>query len=295
METGPPRRNSELREALVRWDRHAAPTLSAALAFYVLISIAPLSVIAVGLIGQALGEASVRAFVAESARHLFDPVTADLISDILATPWVRRSNWVGNVAAGLMVLLASTAGVNNLRGSLNRIFESSTPPIGLVREILRGRALSLVVVLVFGVTILASLALRTALATMSSWIDLLPVAPALPLAWLPVLEILVTFVVLTGLFTLVFRILPDRKLPLRVILTGATTTSVLFLLGEWLIGQYLGHVSLASAFGVAGSSVVLAAWVYYSSMVFFFGAALTAVRADTEDERNGGDAATGSP
>jgi membrane protein len=219
------------------------------MAFYVLISIAPLSVIAVGLVGRVLGEAEVREYVVDTSARLFDAETAELLSEILATPWVRRSGPVGNLSAILM----------------------------LVWGVLRGRAVAFLVVLVFGATILASLALRTALVAFSSLIEVSGVTPKVPLALLAVIEILLLLAILTVLFALVYRILPDRKLPWRPLFVGASTTSLLFLVGEWLIGQYLGRVSLASAFGAAGSTVVLAAWVYYSSMVFFFGAALTCV------------------
>jgi membrane protein len=247
------------------------------MAFYVLISIAPLSVIAVGLVGRVLGEAEVREYVVDTSARLFDAETAELLSEILATPWVRRSGPVGNLSAILMLVFASTAGFNHLRGSLNRIFESPPPGHGAVRGVLRGRAVAFLVVLVFGATILASLALRTALVAFSSLIEVSGVTPKVPLALLAVIEILLLLAILTVLFALVYRILPDRKLPWRPLFVGASTTSLLFLVGEWLIGQYLGRVSLASAFGAAGSTVVLAVWVYYSSMVFFFGAALTCV------------------
>jgi len=251
--------------------------LSAAMGFYVLISLAPLSVIAVGLMGRALGEAEVRAYVVEASERLFDPGAAQLLSEILATPWVLQSHWLGNLSAVLMLLVASTAGFNHLRRSLNEIFESPPTDLGAVRGMLRSRAIAFLVVLIFGAAILTSLVLHTALVALSSVVDRLNPGISLPLPVFRVAEVLVFLFVLVLLFALVFRILPDRKLPWRPLFVGAWTTSVLFLLGEWLIGQYLGTASLASAFGVAQSSVLLAAWVYYSSMVFFFGAAVTCV------------------
>jgi membrane protein len=266
-----------VRRAVSRWDRHSAPTLSAAMAFYVLISIAPLSVIAVGLVGRVLGEAEVREYVVETAERVFDVETAQLLTEILDTPWVRRSDPVGTLFAVLMLAFASTAGFNHLRGSLNQIFESPPPEVGPVKGLLRGRALAFLVVLVFGATILASLVMRTVLVAIASVVEMLDMVTTLPWALFAFVEVLVALAILTLLFATVFRLLPDRKLPWRPLFVGASTTSVLFLLGEWIIGQYLGRVGMASAFGVAGSSVVLAAWVYYSSMVFFLGASVTCV------------------
>ena len=269
-----------LGRAALRWDRHSAPSVSAAMAFYVLVSIAPLSVIAVGLAGRALGETEVRQHVAESAERLLDPAAAALVSEILETRWVRRSEPVGNLVALLILVFASTAGFNHLRASLNRMFESPPQQRGTVVSMLRGRALAFGAVLIVGVTVLASLIMRTALVAIDTAVDLLGTSILLPLSVFAVAEGLVMVAMLTVLFAVVFRILPDRKLQRHPLLVGACVSAVLFILGEWVIGQYMGHVAVASAFGVAGSSVVLAAWVYYSSMVFLYGAALTCVYAE---------------
>lgn len=269
-----------VREATAGWNRHSAQTLSAAMAFYVLVSVAPLSVIAVGIAGRALGEAEVRAHVQDTSDRLLDPVAAQLLAEILETPWVRRSNAAGNAIAILILGFASTAGFNHLRTSLNRIFGGPKKAGGAVKGLLRGRALAFLVVVIVGVTIVASLVIRTALVVLDAAVDQLWVSELIPLPTFVVLEALAILAVLTTLFAIVMRILPDRKLGWRSLMAGASTTSVLFMLGEWLIGQYLGRVALASAFGVAGSSVVLAVWVYYSSMVFLFGASLTRAYAE---------------
>lgn len=269
-----------LGRAAIRWDHHSAPTLSAAMAFYVLVSIAPLSVIAVGIAGRALGEVEVRAHVVEATARLLDPAATELVSEILETRWVHRSDPAGNVAAILILVFASTAGFNHLRGSLNRIFESPPQQRGAVGRMLRGRALAFLAVLLFGVTVLASLVVRTALVALDAAMGLLGPSLPLPLSAFAVAEGLLMLTMLTALFALVLRLLPDRKLQWRSLIVGACVSSILFIVGEWVIGQYLGRVAVASAFGVAGSSVVLAAWVYYSSMVFFYGAALTCVYAE---------------
>jgi membrane protein len=261
-----------LTAAFARWHRHSAPTLSAAMAFYVLVSLAPLTVIAVGLVGSVLDEAEVHGYIMETSERLFDPETTELLAEVLATEWVSRSDPVGGALAVLMLVFASTAGFNHLRGSLNRVFESQPRERGAVSGLMRGRALAFAVVLVFGATILMSLVLRTLLFALSTIVEN---ALPLPLPLFNAIEIVVFLAIITGLFAFVFRVLPDRRLPWRPLFVGAAMTSVLFLVGIWLIGAYLGRVGLGSAFGVAGSTVVLAAWVYYSSMVFFLGAAVT--------------------
>lgn len=271
-------------DAFVRWDRHGAPTLSAAMAFYVLISIAPLTVIAVGLLGGILDEAAIRAQIIDAIGDVVGPDTTGLLEEILSTGWIRRSDPVGGILALGMLAFASTAGFNHLRSSLNRIFESPPAGRGPILRVVRGRVLAFVVVIAFGAGILLSLILRALLAALGAILEeALPVYPSI----FHTSELLFFLVFLTALFAFLFRFLPDRKMPRRPLLAGALLTAVLFLAGEWVIGVYLGRVSLGSAFGVAGSAVVLAAWVYYSSMVFFLGAAVTAVYADHREAVTG--------
>lgn len=264
-------------DAFVRWDRYRAPTLSAAMAFYVLISIAPLTVVAVGILGSFLDEAVIRGQIIDAIAGVVGPDTTGLLEQILSTRWVRRSDPVGGVLAVLTLVIASTAGFNHLRASLNQIFESPETGRGPILRVIRGRLLAFVVVVAFGATILVSLILRTLLAALGALLEqTLPIDPSI----FHTSELLLFLVLLTGIFAFLFRFLPDRKMPRRPLLAGSLVTAILFLAGEWAIGLYLGRVSLGSAFGVAGSAVILAAWVYYSSMVFFLGAAVTAVYAD---------------
>lgn len=264
-------------DAFVRWNHHRAPTLSAAMAFYVLISIAPLTVVAVGLLGGVLDEAVIRAQIADAITGVVGPDTTGLLEQILSTSWVRRSDPVGGFLALFTLALAATAGFNHLRSSLNQIFESPRVDRGPVLRAVRGRLLAFVVALAVGTAILASLVLRTLLAALGAILEeALPVYPSLFHA----AELILFLVLLTGIFGFLFRFLPERKMPRRPLVAGASLTAILFLAGEWAIGLYLGRVGLGSAFGVAGSAVIFAAWVYYSSMVFFLGASLTAVYAD---------------
>jgi membrane protein len=251
--------------------------LSAAMAFYVLISIAPLLVIAAGLLGQLLDEASVRAHVLDLFATVMDTDTTDLIGEILDTPWISASDWLGVALAALTLVITSTAGFNHLRTSLNRIFESPSSDLGTVATVVRGRLLSFVVVLVFGLAILGSVVLQ---AVVSGFGRLLESSLPVDLSVIHGGRVLLLLLILIALFAFILRFLPDRKLPWRSLLVGASVTSVLFLLGELAIGAYLGRAEMASAFGVAGSTVVLALWVYYSAMVFFWGAELTCVFAE---------------
>jgi len=242
------------------------------MAFYTLMSIAPLLVIAVGLVGRVLGAEQVRAHLIDGVATVSDARTADLVAGLLELSWFESGDVLGGTLAVVVLVFASTAAFNHLRGALNRIWDVEEAGQPVVKQAILGRALAFGLVLLFGVTILVSLLLRTALLALGSlverWIQI-------PVALLHVADIGLFLVLLTGLFALVFRYLPDVRTPWRELLIGASVTAVLFLLGEGLIGFYLGRVSIASAFGAAGSAVAMAAWVYYSCMVFLWGAELT--------------------
>ena len=272
-----PRTLSLVADSIERWNRHDVPTLSAAMAFYVLVSIAPLLAIAVGLLGRILDEGSVRAHVLGLFDTVLDPTTMLLITEILDTTWVTSSGWLGVSIAAVTLVVTSTAGFNHLRASLNRIFESPPPELGTVASVVRGRVLSFVVVLAFGLAILGSLILQ---AVLSAFGRVLESHLPFGLSIIHGGRVLLLLLMLMTLFAFLLRFLPDRKLPWRSLVVGASATSVLFLFGELAIGEYLARAGLASAFGVAGSTVVLAVWVYYSAMVFFWGAELTCVYAE---------------
>ena len=264
-------------DSLARWIRHDAPLLSAAMAFYALISIGPLAMIAVGLIGRLAGAATVRTYIVEMMSTPLDESTLELLRQILETRWSPGTDVLGTMLAMAMLVLASTAGYNHLRSSLNRIFESPPREQGRVLSAVRGRILSFLLVLASGAILLISLGLRSVMTALDARIsDVL----AVPAPLLSISELVSFLVTLTGLFAVMFRVLPDRKLSWRPLLLGALVTTVLFLMGEWVIGQYMGRVNMGSAFGVAGSAVVLAVWVYYSAMVVFLGASVTCTHAE---------------
>jgi membrane protein len=249
------------------------------MAFYVLVSIAPLLAIAVGLLGKLLDEASVRSHMLGLFETVLDPSAMVLITEILDTPWVSAGDSVGVSIAAVTLVITSTAGFNHLRTSLNRIFESPSSELGTVASVVRGRVLSFVVVLGFGLAILASLILQAMLSAFGRLLEShLPVG----LSVIHGGRVFLLLVMLIAVFAFLLRFLPDRKLPWRSLMVGASATSVLFLAGELAIGEYLAGAGMASAFGVAGSTVVLAVWVYYSAMVFFWGAELTCVYAERE-------------
>jgi membrane protein len=177
---------------------------------------------------------------------------------------------VGIVAFGLGV----TAVFMQLQEALNRVWEVAPRPGQMIRSLLKRRFLSFALVLAVGFLLLVSLALSAGLAALA---DFLTAQIPLPVALLTLGNAVLSFLVLIVLIALIYRVLPDANLEWRDVGIGAVVTAILFSIGKWLIGFYLGQTTVASQFGVAGSLVLILLWVYYQSYILLLGAELTAV------------------
>ena len=261
-------------QATQRWLRHGAPTLSAAMAFYAVISLAPLLLIAMGIAGSILGGRDMRAQMVSDIAALTDPDTARIVDELLQGVWVSQSSTLVSVLAWAAFVFTSTMAFEHLRDSLNRVWETPPKPGLPLFDLVRGRLLSFALVLVAGVLLLVTVGFRVAVSAFgtrvvgSSLIDHAVLRGG---------ETLVVFAALTTMFALVFRILPEEDPPWRDALFGGLLTTALFFVGNLAIGAYLAGFGVASAYGAVGSLVVLLFWVYYSSMVFLWGAELTCV------------------
>ncbi len=279
-------------EASVRWFRHGAPTLSAAMAFYAVISLAPLLLIAMGIAGPILGQAEVRMQLVADIARITDPETAAVVEELLRGAWLRDSGLFASILAAAAFLFTSTMAFEHLRDSLNRVWESPPKPGLPFLDLARGRLLSFALVLATGVVLLAALVVRTYVFAYGATL----MGPSvLGVAVFHAGEVLTFLVGLSVMFALMFRILPDPDPPWLGVLPGAVLTAVLFLAGEFAIGAYLGSLGVASAYGAVGSLVVLLFWIYYSCMVFLWGAELTCVYSRDRAAAGSADAAAESP
>ncbi len=267
-----------LSDTTSEWYKHKAPRLGASLAFYTLLSLAPLLVVIVALAGAFYGEEAARGQIVAELGGLIGTKGAAAIEEVIKQ---ARQPAVGVLAtaAGLITLFFGATGVvTELRDALNTIYEIPSPEVtGLKSLILfvRVRFFSFAMVLGVGFLLLVSLAINAWLAAMGTWFT-----GWLPALALQVISTAVSWAVVTALFAGIYRVLPDVTLEWRDVLLGAAVTSLLFNLGKLVIGLYLGTSTVASAYGAAGSVVILLIWVYYSAQIFFFGAEFTQVFAN---------------
>jgi membrane protein len=270
-----------LSESFAAWNRHKGPRLGAALAFYSLLSLTPLLLIAVGIAGLVFGRDAAQSQIVWQIQQLVGPSGAHAAKALLEG---SRNTTHGILATvlGLLTLLFGASGVLiELRDALNTIWE--VPPAtrtGLQNNLVdlaKERMFSFALVLAIGFLLLVSLAINACISALGAFsANAFPLSPGI----LQIANTLLSLIVITGLFAAIYRIMPDARIEWRDVALGAAVTSLLFTVGKFLIGLYLGNASFASTYGAAASIVLLIAWVYYSGQIFFLGAEFTKVFAD---------------
>lgn len=250
--------------------------LAAALAFYTLLSLAPMLVLAVSVAGLAFGEEAARGEILGQLQTMIGLEGAAAVQSVLAHAQAPESGIVGTVVGGGVLLFGASGVFGELQDSLNVIWEVQPKPGRGIKGFLRDRFFSFTLVLGVAFLLLVSLVISAALAAIGAvFSSRLPGGEAL---W-QVINVLVSLATVTALFALIFKIVPDVSIHWRDVWIGAFVTAVLFTLGKLAIGLYLGRSSVASPYGAAGSVVVLVVWVYYSAQILFFGAEFTQVYA----------------
>jgi membrane protein len=261
-----------LAATLHSWREDKAPRLGAALAYYTIFSIPPLLILLIGIASIAFGRDAVEGRVVGTIQGLVGTGGASAIQDMLRSAHASGRGPIAT-AIGLITLLLGASGViSNLKDALNPIWEVEPKPGRGIVAFLREYIFSISLVLAAGFLLLVSLAVSAALAALGDYLGrVLPGGAAL---WGAV-DVFVSVLVIGFLFAVLFKYLPNARVAWGDVLLGGLFTSVLFTVGEALIGLYLGRTNVGSAFGAAGSLVVVLVWVYYSSMILFFGGEFT--------------------
>lgn len=265
-----------LKETFQEWQEDKASRLAAALAYYTVFSLTPLLILAIAIAGSIFGQEAARGEIVGQIEGLVGTEGAKAIQTAIDN---ANQPDVSSVASliSVVVLLFSASGVfAQLQDALNTIWEVQPKPGVGVKGFIRKRLLSFSAVLGIGFLLMVSLIVSAILSGLSGYAqDLIPGTD-----WLwQILNLVISFGVLTLLFALIYRFLPDVKISWNDVWIGAMITAVLFSIGKEALGLYLGRGSFGSTYGAAGSLVVILAWVYYSAQILFFGAEFTQVYA----------------
>jgi len=257
------------------WSLDNASTLGAALAFYCAFSLAPLLVLLVTTVGWITGADAAYGYLSQQLTGLFGAATAQVLINA-ARASQETTGTIGTVISIVSLLVGATTVFSALESSLELIWGSQTMVPQGIRGFVRSRLLSFGFIIAVGFLLLVSLALSTALSVLKARVF----HPYQSLTGVAVvLDLIITVALTAMLFAIAFRYLPARKIAWKPALAGALFTALLFQLGRWLIGFYLGRSNQPTAFGAAASFVALLLWLYYSAQIFLFGAEFTSCLA----------------
>jgi membrane protein len=270
---------SIFKAAFSGWNKHEAPRLGAALAFYTILSLSPLLILAVSLAGFLFSQSTAQAHIVSEIQGTIGSDGGKAIEAMLANAQKPATGIVGSVLGILSLLFGASGVFTELRSALNLIWGVEQEQTSGIVALLRERFFSFGMVLSIGFLLLVSLVVSTVLAAVGKFFGgLLPV----PSPVLAILNFLLSYVGVAILFGLIFRFVPEARVRWQSVWPGALVTAIFFTIGKTLIGLYLGKSSVGSPYGAAGSVIVVIVWVYYSAQIFFFGAEFTHAYADHE-------------
>jgi membrane protein len=271
--------------SIASWRKDYASSMGGALAYYTLFSIAPVLIIVIAVAGFFLGPEAARGEIVTQLRGLLGDDGAAAVQGLLESASQPEEGLIATITGVALLLLGATTAFAELQSDLDRIWRAPAPKsLSGVWAFLRARLLSFSMVLVLAFLLLVSLVISAALAALGKWWG----------GWfegwailLEVLNFIVSFAITTGLFAAIYKLLPRADIAWRDVWIGAGVTALLFAVGKFLIGLYIGRSGVASGFGAAGSFVVLLVWVYYSTQIFLLGAEFTWVYAHERGSRRG--------
>ena len=265
-----------LKQAAADWSEDNAARLAAALAYYTVLSIAPLLILATAVVGLVFGDDAARGHVASELSAVVGPQAGEGVQTVIQHAHSPEGGIISSIISVVVLMFGASGVFGELQSALNTIWEVKPKPGRGIMGFLRARFFSFTMVLSVAFLLLVSLVLSAALSAAGSFFEhVLPGGEAL---W-QVINFIISFAVISGLFALIFKVVPDVEITWRDVRMGAAFTAVLFTIGKMLLGLYLGRASVASPYGAAGSVIVLVIWVYYAAQIMFMGAEFTQVYA----------------
>ena len=261
-----------IKAAVASWADDYSQSMGAALAYYTMFSIAPLLLIVISIAGLVFGVEAARGEIVGQLQGLMGLQGAEAVQGLLESANKPAASATVPLLGGVLLLIGATKVFGELQDALNRIWRVPKRKKSGFWRFLRARLLSFSMILGIGFLLIVSLVISAALASLGRW-------------WGPlfsnweilanVLNFLISFIITTTVFAMIYKIIPQAKVAWADVWIGAAVTSLLFTIGKFLIGLYLGQSPLTSAFGAAGSLVVVLVWVYYSAQIFLMGAEFT--------------------
>jgi membrane protein len=277
-----------LNETFWAWNAHEAPRLGAALSFYTMLSLAPLVILVIAIASLVSGHSAAQNEIVRQVQGIMGAEGAKAVESVIEHG-KKPAGVFASVIGAITLLVGASGAFSELQSALNKIWDVQPKDRNGVASLIKARLFSFGMVLAVGFLLLVSLVITAGLAVLGKFFaEVLPMSELL----MHTINFAVSFAGISALFALIFKYVPEAKIDWKDVGEGAIATALLFTFGKSLIGLYLGKAAVGSAYGAAGSLIVVIVWVYYSAMVFFFGAEFAHVRATDRQRAHAGKASS---
>jgi membrane protein len=263
------------KETFQEWNAKEPFELSAVVAYYAIFSLPGLLIIVIAIAGFFFGEEAVKGEVAGQISKMLGKEAANGVQEMIVNSYKSNSSVMATIIGIGTLLFGATGVFFQLQKSLNKLWNVKADPKAGVKKLLLDRATSFGIILAIGFLMMISLLLTTVLSVLSDWIS--HILPDFMLYLFVVLNFVVSFGIITVLFALIFKVLPDIKIPWKPVWIGSIITAFFFEIGRFALGIYFSKAEPGSTYGAAGSVILILLWVSYTCMILFFGAEFTQV------------------
>lgn len=265
-----------LKKTVKEWQEDKASRLAAALSYYTIFSLPPLLIISLAIVGQFYNQQAAQEQILAQATSVVGQTGGEAIGQILENAGDPTLSSAAAIISIIVLLFGASGVFNQLQDAMDTIWDVEPKPGRGIWGTVKDRFFSFTMVLGVGFLFLVSLILSTVVTAVSNFVtDLTPGT----IAAANIFDFIFSFAIMTLLFALIFKVIPDVKISWKDVWLGAVVTALLFTIGKWAISFYLGQSAPASTYGAAGSLIVLLLWVYYSAQILFLGAEFTQVYA----------------
>ncbi|RYZ45859.1 MAG: YihY/virulence factor BrkB family protein, partial [Chitinophagaceae bacterium] len=271
-----------LKESIKEFGRDKITKLAASLAYYTVFSLAPLLVLIISISGLIFGQHAVEGNIAGQISSIVGPEAAVQVQDMIKNASLTGQSTMATIISAAVLIISATTIFGELQDSINSIWGLRKKESAGIMAMLVTRLLSFGLIASLGFILMVSLIATTVLEGLGNRLQ--EVFPNVSFVLFYVLNLALTLSVITALFAVIFKVLPDAKMRWKAVLPGAVATAVLFMLGKMAISLYISKSDLGSSFGAASSLAIILVWVYYSSIILYFGAEFTKVYATNKGE-----------
>lgn len=266
-----------LQETFANWSKHGATTHSAAIAYLSLFSLAPILILSIAVAGWAFGAEAAQGRIQLELSRFIGAEGAKAVQNLVASSARPRTGLIAAIIGGVTLLISATGVLMQLQETLNTVWEVTPKQGFFLKRLLKKRLICFGLVLGVGALVFTSLAVSAGMAALQRFLEArLEVGLATLVGGA---DVIFSWLLMTALFAMVYRVLPDVEIGWRDVFWGSALTAVLFSIGKYAIGFYLQQTGVTTTYGAAGSLVLILVWVYYSSLIFLLGAEFTRIHS----------------